>query len=291
MDFHPHMKSRIEDVHLLDDLRYRAWAGAIADIWSVHCGPGARGEYVSKAPRLFMVLESSGELAIQPQRNTHGPVSQTRKQSLCYIPAGMPIWSRVTRPGTLKHLDLHLDLNVLQQRFGGALNGSTIDRPHLLFANARIEQLGCLLADECGSKAPARSLWGGADYRSGGGAFQVGPEPRPHNSKLPPRQLRRVTDFIEDNHARVIRLRELATLVGLSESYFCSAFKVSTGLSPHAWQMRRRIERAQALLVQRTGSLPHIAAVTGFSDQAHFTRVFKRLTGTTPAAWLRQRTQ
>jgi AraC-like DNA-binding protein len=55
--------------------------------------------------------------------------------------------------------------------------------------------------------------------------------------------------------------------------------------------MQKRIERAQALLMQRRVSLPHVAAVTGFSDQAHFTRVFKKLAGITPAAWMRQQRQ
>ncbi len=97
-----------------------------------------------------------------------------------------------------------------------------------------------------------------------------------------------MTEFIEDNYARIIRLQELADLAGLSETYFCSAFKASTGLSPHNWQMERRIARAQVLLRQAHTPLPHIAALVGFSDQAHFTRVFKKQTGTTPAAWLRQ---
>jgi AraC-like DNA-binding protein len=44
----------------------------------------------------------------------------------------------------------------------------------------------------------------------------------------------------------------------------------------------------QVLLLQAHTPLPHIAALVGFSDQAHFTRVFKKQTGTTPAAWLRQ---
>lgn len=65
LGFHPHMTSRIEDVRLLDDLHYPVWNGAIADVWTVECSPGARGEYVSQAPRLFLVLESRGELAIR----------------------------------------------------------------------------------------------------------------------------------------------------------------------------------------------------------------------------------
>ncbi|WP_312471509.1 AraC family transcriptional regulator [Brucella sp.] len=288
LGFHPHMTSRIEDVRLLDDLHYRVWNGAIADVWTVECGPGARGEYVSQAPRLFLVLESRGELAIRPEQNDRTIVQNTEQPRLCYIPAGMTIWSRVTRPGKLRHLDLHLDTTVLQQRLGGALSKSNLERPRLLFSNSKIEQIGSLLADECLSPAPLHDLYGeGLINALVSELFDVRRDVPSRSSKLSPWQLRRVTDFIEDNYYRIIRLQQLASLAELSESYFCSAFKASTGISPHAWQMKRRIERAQGFLLQPRASLPHIATITGFSDQAHFTRVFKKLTGTTPAAWLR----
>ncbi|MHC5233318.1 helix-turn-helix domain-containing protein [Brucella sp. LJL56] len=283
------MKSHIEDVSLLDDLHYRVWNGAIADVWSVNCGPAARGEYVSQAPRLFLILESRGELTIGPEQTNHASVNAHPQQKLCYIPAGMTIWSHVTRPGKLKHLDLHFDIAALQQRFGYMLNKSSMEKPRLFFSSPKIEQIGSLLAAECLSKAPMHNLYGeGLLTALVAELFEAQLEQKIRNSKLSPRQLRRVTEFMEDNYARVIRLQELAALAGLSESYFCSAFKASTGISPHAWQMQKRIDRAQILLRQPSASLPHIAALTGFADQAHFTRVFKKLTGITPAAWVRQ---
>lgn len=286
------MKSRIEDVRLLDDLRYRVWDGAIADVWSVECGPGARGEYVSEAPRLFLVLESQGALDIRPEHKGRLAARAAGEPRLCYIPAGMTIWSEVTRPGVLRHLDLHLDMAALRQRFGGTLDRSCLERPRLLFSNARIEQIGALLAEECLSDTPLHDLYGeGLINALVAELFQAKAEQRPAVGKLSPWRLRRVTEFIEDNYARVIRLQELAGLAGLSETYFCSAFKASTGMSPHAWQMECRIAHAQKLLLKAHTPLPHIAALVGFSDQAHFTRVFKKRTGTTPAAWLRQQLQ
>lgn len=282
------MTSHIEDVSLLDDLHYRVWNGAIADVWTVDCGPGARGEYVSQAPRLFLVLESRGELTIRPERNLRNPVATREQPRLCYIPAGMTIWSRVAKPGKLKHLDLHLDTRALQQRFGNTLDYNAMGRPRLLFSNSKIEQIGNLLADECQSDAPLHDLYGeGLINVLVSELFEVRQEQNARASKLSPWQLRRVTDFIEANCFRVVRLHELAALADLSEAYFCTAFKSSTGTSPHAWQMQRRIEHTQILLLQPNVSLPHIAAIAGFSDQAHFTRVFKKLTGLTPAAWIR----
>ncbi|MFD1198780.1 helix-turn-helix transcriptional regulator [Brucella gallinifaecis] len=282
------MTSRIEDVSLLDDLHYRVWNSAIADVWSVDCGPGACGEYVSQAPRLFLVLESCGALAIRPEQNSRSLIQTTGYPRICYIPAGMTIWSHVTIPGKLRHLDLHLDTRALQTHFGNTLDMHALNCPRLMFSNTRIEQIGHLLAEECQSDAPLHDLYGeGLINALVSELFKIHPEPTTRISKLSPWQLRRVTDFIEDNYNRIIRLQELASISGLSASYFCSAFKASTGLSPHAWQMQRRVEHAQTLLLQPRASLPNIANITGFSDQAHFTRVFKKLTGITPAAWLR----
>jgi AraC-like DNA-binding protein len=88
---------------------------------------------------------------------------------------------------------------------------------------------------------------------------------------------------------RNIRLEELAVLAGLSQSHFSHAFKASTGMAPHQWQMNARLDRAKKLLVQGEQPLMVIAAETGFSDQAHFTRVFRKNIGTTPANWKKSR--
>lgn len=289
LGFHPNMKSRIEDVRLLDDLHYRAWNGAIVDVWSVECGPSARGEYVSEAPRLVHVFESQGVLDIRSRSKESVPAKASSESRLFYIPAGMTIWSESARPGRMRHLDVHLDIATLEQKFGGALDKNAIERPRLLFSNPKIEQLGVLLAEECLSQSPLHDLYGeGLINALVTELFQVEVQVRAGISKLSAWRLRRVTDFIEDNYFRIIRLQELAELAGLSETYFCSAFKASTGVSPHTWQMKRRIARAQAILVESPVSLTQVAALVGFSDQAHFTRVFKKLSGTTPAAWLRQ---
>ena len=85
------------------------------------------------------------------------------------------------------------------------------------------------------------------------------------------------------------RVTELARRCGLSRSYFTKAFKVSMGLPPHRWLMRRRIQRAQELLERTDDSICAIAAACGFADQSHLTRIFHAAIGTSPAAWRRER--
>ncbi len=101
-------------------------------------------------------------------------------------------------------------------------------------------------------------------------------------------QIRAVAAHVEANLDGSLHVETLAALVGLSASYFCRAFKVSTGETPHAWIMRCRLEHAQGLMLETAESLAHIAAVCGLADQAHLTRLFRRHTGQTPHAWRRE---
>ena len=108
-----------------------------------------------------------------------------------------------------------------------------------------------------------------------------------YRSQLAPWQVKRVTDFIRAHLTETLRLSELAAISGLSPSHFGRAFKGSTGLPPHRWQLNMRIERARAMLAEAGASLADIACATGFADQSHFTRVFSKIVGTSPGAWRR----
>jgi AraC-like DNA-binding protein len=79
----------------------------------------------------------------------------------------------------------------------------------------------------------------------------------------------------------------LAKLVSLSPSYFCRAFKESFGETPHAFVIRRRVERARTLMLTTSESLSQIALACGLVDQAHLCRCFRQVTGMTPGAWRR----
>jgi AraC family transcriptional regulator len=99
----------------------------------------------------------------------------------------------------------------------------------------------------------------------------------------------RVAAHIESHLSATIRVRDLAHLVGLSNSYFCHAFKRRYGLTVHVYVTCRRIETAQRLMLTTTESLSEIALSCGMSDQAHFTRAFRRIVGETPNRWRQSR--
>jgi AraC family transcriptional regulator len=98
-------------------------------------------------------------------------------------------------------------------------------------------------------------------------------------------QRRRVLEHIETNLATPLRNRDLAALVDFSEFHFNVAFRNSLGTSPHEFLIRRRIEHAQQLMLSTGKPLCDIASECGFADQAHLSRLFRKVIGETPAAW------
>lgn len=100
-------------------------------------------------------------------------------------------------------------------------------------------------------------------------------------------QLRRVTAYVDAHLQGPIFTSTLAEVVHLSTGHFCRAFKASTGETPHGYVVRQRIRRAQLLMRDTQDTLSEIACACGLSDQAHLTRLFRRLVGMTPLAWRR----
>lgn len=105
---------------------------------------------------------------------------------------------------------------------------------------------------------------------------------------LAPWQLRRACGYMTDNLDSEIGLAELGVLVGLSPSHFCTAFRQSTGLPPHAWLTAARMERAKALLADPRLSLTEVAQTVGYGGQSAFGAAFRRATGASPRAWRRK---
>jgi AraC family transcriptional regulator len=108
-------------------------------------------------------------------------------------------------------------------------------------------------------------------------------------SGLAPWQVRRVLAHIDANLATSVKNKDLAAIAGLSLFHFNFAFRNSVGDSPHEYIIRRRMERAQGLMLSSELSLSEIAAECGLADQSHFTRLFHRFAGDSPGAWRRAR--
>src|ERR1700686_3876448 len=102
-------------------------------------------------------------------------------------------------------------------------------------------------------------------------------------------QLLRVRAYIDSNLHRTIHIRDLSAVARRSKAHFSRKFKLAVGESPHAYVVRRRLEKACHLMITSAEPLSEIALSVGFSDQAHLCRLFRQAFGQSPAHWRRER--
>ena len=101
------------------------------------------------------------------------------------------------------------------------------------------------------------------------------------------RAVRLAREYLEDNLGRGVSLEELARLANLSPFHLARVFRDEVGLPPHAYQAQARVDRARSLLL-RGWPAARVARETGFADQSHLSRRFKRLVGVTPGRYVKK---
>ena len=100
-------------------------------------------------------------------------------------------------------------------------------------------------------------------------------------------QIARVQAFIDENLHRAIHAKDLSAVAQRSTAYFSRSFKQVLGEPPHAYVVRRRLERACYLMITSSASLGEIALGVGFCDQTHLSRLFRQAFGQSPSSWRR----
>ncbi len=103
---------------------------------------------------------------------------------------------------------------------------------------------------------------------------------------IEPKAVRMAREYLEAHLTTNISLKEVAAITDLSEFAILRAFKRIHGLPPHAYVLQNRLKQAKAGL-RLTKDITQVALEFGFSDQAHFTRLFKKTFGITPAVYQR----
>ena len=115
-----------------------------------------------------------------------------------------------------------------------------------------------------------------------------GAEPVCARGGLAPWQRRKIERYVRENLERPVQIEELALQIPLSVSHFCRAFKETFRNTPHAYLIRLRLESAQEMMLATDEPLSQIALASGFADQAHLSKQFRRVIGETPSAWRRR---
>lgn len=101
-------------------------------------------------------------------------------------------------------------------------------------------------------------------------------------------RLQRVTDYIEAHLGEDLSVLTLAAEAGLGAAQFTHQFRRFTGVSPHQYVLRRRVEGAAQLLARPNQSIADVAFAMGFCSQSHLTVAFQRVYGTSPGAYRRE---
>ena len=272
----PAMQSDLSGIRATKPLRFRALEGAVVDLWHAEGQVGGGGRYTAPHPRAVLFLDA-GAQAVQ----LSAPGFRASGVQAMFVPAGVPVETRITTTRHFAHVDLHFDPQALARRLSGHVAPEALLRPRFLTAPPRLSGMGALLA---GALEGSALLLEGLMLATLAELFT----PEPGRAALTNHQLAAVRGCIMAHLHRQVTLAEMAEAAGLSESWFSHVFKASTGETPHRWQMRLRAETARDRLRAVPGrALAEIALDCGFADQAHLGRVFRAQFGQTPADFRR----
>ncbi len=216
--------------------------------------------------------------------------STVQKGDSIFVPAGQPSYWRCQGGGTYRPtLHIHLKPELIVQ----VAEASELDRD-------RINLVNCFSKPDLHLQHVATLLL--AELMSGGMMGQLYVESltqvlvihllrhystftqtiTSENRSLTHAQLQQTLDYIHTHLSQDLSLVQIARVINISPTYFASLFKRATGISPHQYVIKRRVERAKLLLKTTDLTIADIALQVGFSSQSHLTQHFKRLTRMTP---------
>ncbi len=283
--FLPRMEAQTRHLRTLKPLRFRPLSGAVADVWHVAGDQGGGGFYTAPDPRLVIFLDDTPpSMAL---RTAEGAVGGPGTRAF-FVPAGVPLWSRLGKAQTLSHIDFHFDAAALQARLMAVGVQDLPNRAMFAPDDSALLTLARLAAGEV--EAPQRGALVLEGLLQAMLGAVIGPPlnaPAHTSGGLPPQHMAALERHMTQNIARSVGVAELAKVVGLSESWFSRVFKQSAGLSPQRWIAECRVAAAKAMMADPQRPLADIAVATGFSDQAHLSRVFRRSVGLPPSQWRR----
>jgi AraC family transcriptional regulator len=99
---------------------------------------------------------------------------------------------------------------------------------------------------------------------------------------LPKYKLKQALEYMNVHLNENVSLATISDELSISQYYFCRLFKQSTGMTPHAYLIQQRVERAKQLLKRKEGTMLDIAIECGFANPSHFAKHFRKHTGISP---------
>lgn len=272
--------------------KWRCFDGMVSVFWEAESQSGAKGYYLADDPRVMIFFNDvSSRIRISNESGEFSQHSRPMTRAV-YVPAGVPMWTSSKSIHRFSHLNLHMHkdrlMRFLSPSVGTSAALAALRRPVEIQDLGAIQTLAGLLVDEISTPSRhavyAESLIGSIVT----GLLDIPEqEGRTNNGRLTQAQMNKLMSHVDARSDCRLTIAEMASAVGLSESWFANVFKQTTGKTPLQWQLAKRIELAKKLLAESDLSVAEIAAQLGFSDQAHLTKTFRQVAGDTPAAWRR----
>jgi AraC family transcriptional regulator len=235
------------------------------------------GEFSFTARGLYVTFHLGAHLALEQRTSDRLWTGRSLRGDVKVVLPGEQRTFRHSRPAEFAYMTID---TALLERFGLA---PARLRPHVILRDAPLRHLMEALLAESAFGAPNRLFTESAAQTIVSRLLTL--EGRPTAAPghgLPPRALKQVLGLIEDRLEHNLSVLELSAACDISPSHFAALFKHSTGEAPHRYQIRRRVERARALLLN-AASPAEAASAVGFCDQSHLSRHMRKLLGTSPA--------
>ena len=260
---------------MADQRKVSAWrprVPGVVEVFHAHYTEYSYPMHVHDAWTLLIV--DDGAVRYDLDRHEHG----TPHDTVSLLPPHVPHNGSPATPDGFRKRVLYLDAS----RLGEELIGRAVDAPDLRdpVLRRRVGQVHAALArpgDEL--EAESRLTLIGERLHA---------HLRPRGAPLAPRPdpvlARRLRELLDERVVEGVGLEEAGGLVSAHPAHLVRAFSTAYGIAPHQYLMSRRVDLARRLLLE--GRAPaDVAGATGFYDQAHLTRHFKRLVGVTPGRY------
>jgi AraC family transcriptional regulator len=238
-------------------------------------------------PELFLHLVVGGTAKCEV--NTGGRIlrSVSRPETIFLLPQGTE--DAVHWAGPIDHLVVSLHPRRLAQTLEETSHQTEIElTEHWDLVDEHISVLLNEMAADLNDGSPAGAIYGDtlatalSVYLLKRYAVQRR-IPAIYKGGLPAYRLRRVLDYIANCLDTDISLSQLAAIADMSPHYFSELFKQSTGKTPHTYVLTQRIERAKQTLLDPQRSILDAGLEAGFQNHSHFSRMFRRIEGTSPS--------
>jgi AraC family transcriptional regulator len=283
--------------------------------WRVPRQPPAMASSASKvvATRWHAGSEHTQEFGAETPADCHVVKIVLRNTNIRFSVSGRTVQDGITTPGTVHVTEPAVPVRCL---FRGPYDVLHLHVPNNLIAEYACDMTGHPAPLLCSKGVPRKDITVDSLARAlleadrVGGSFgqlyadciniaiiarllasanRLATAERPKVGELARWRLKRAIDYVEAQLDKPLSLADVASSAGLTRMHFAAQFRAATGLRPHEYLLRRRIERAQEMLVGTGMSLVDVALSVGFQTQAHFTSVFKRYAGQPPRAWRESR--